>query len=96
MVKFWGFQIFGFELHKYFSLLTILDGANDFLESHPTVNLLMNAIIGLAILGGILTFLVVDALSNDEPERLISIAGVVGLLFLGFIGKSSLDSKFHR
>ena len=81
---------------KHFSLLTILDGANDFLESHPTVNLLMNAIIGLAILGGILTFLVVDALSNDEPERLISIAGVVGLLFLGFIGKSSLDSKFHR
>ena len=52
------------------------------------VNALINAVIGLAIFGGVLTFLVWDALSKDEPERLISIAGVVGILFLGFLGSA--------
>ena len=61
---------------------------NEFKKSHSMVNALINAVIGLAILGGVLTFLVWDALSKDEPERLISIAGVVGILVLGFLGSA--------
>lgn len=47
----------------------------------------INAVIGLAILVGVLVFLVIDSLP-DEPERLISIGGVVGLLLLGFLGSA--------
>jgi len=61
---------------------------NEFKKSHSMVNDLINVAIGLAILAGVLTFLVWDALSKDEPERLVSIAGVVGILFLGFLGSA--------
>ena len=61
---------------------------NDYKNSHSMENALINAGIGLAIFGGFLTFLVWDALSNNEPERLISIGGVVGILLLGFLGSA--------
>ena len=52
-------------------------------KRYPRFMSLVNVIFGLAVLAGIVTFLIVD--SKDEPERLMSALGVVILVFIGFI-----------
>ncbi len=58
-------------------------------KSMPIVMTLISLCLYLAILAGVIIFLIID--SKDEPERLTSAAGVLAFVFIGFIFSAHPD-----
>lgn len=56
---------------------------NRVLDKHKIIRQLLPMVFGLAILAAVIVFLVID--SEGERERLVSAAGVVVFIFIGFL-----------
>ena len=54
-------------------------------KKSPTLVKIFNAALALAIFAGVITFLVIDSLNEDAPERLYSLLGIFAFVLFGFL-----------
>ena len=71
-----------FEIPKHLSILVAISRIQ---ERSPTLVNVFNVILTFAITLGIISFLVIDSLNDNKPERLFSLLGIFAFVLFGFL-----------